>query len=56
MAERPHPTLPRRWRARPLEDRRLIAYTLASEPGSSLRAAGWRPTGQIAPPSWSYPS
>jgi hypothetical protein len=36
--------------------RRLVTYTLATESCSSLRAAGWRPTGKVAPGSWSCPS
>lgn len=31
----------RTWRA--MGGRRLVTYTLASEPGTTLRAAGWRP-------------
>jgi hypothetical protein len=35
------------WRAsRALGYRRLITYTLTTEPGTSLRAAGWRTIGQ----------
>jgi hypothetical protein len=45
------------WRAtRALGYRRLITYTLASEPGSSLRGAGWRVVGQVDGRSWSCPS
>jgi hypothetical protein len=45
------------WRAaRALGYRRLVTDTLAAKPGSSLRAAGWRLTGQVAPRSWSWPS
>jgi hypothetical protein len=33
--------------------RKLITYTLASEGGSSLRAAGWRVVGEAAGGSWS---
>jgi hypothetical protein len=41
------------WRAaRALGYRRLITYTLASEPGSSLRAAGLRVVGEVKPQSW----
>lgn len=35
----------------------IITYTLASEPGVSLRAAGWSPDGVVAAAStWSRPS
>lgn len=41
------------WRvARALGYRRLVTYTLASEPGTSLRASGWMVTGQTNPQSW----
>ena len=41
------------WRAaRALGWRRLITYTLASEPGTSLRAAGWRVIGEAGGGSW----
>lgn len=33
--------------------RRLITYTLAEEPGVSLRASGWRLVGQTSGGSWS---
>lgn len=37
--------------------RRVITYTLASEPGSSLKAAGFRQDGETPPRStWSTPS
>jgi hypothetical protein len=36
--------------------RTLITYTLASESGTSLRAAGWRPVGMTAGGSWSRPN
>jgi hypothetical protein len=42
--------------ARALGYRQLVTYTLATEPGSSLRAAGWQATGQVNPRSWSCPS
>jgi len=32
--------------------RRLITYTLASEPGTSLRAAGWQEVAQVKGRSW----
>jgi hypothetical protein len=36
--------------------RRVLTYTLASEPGSSLKAAGWVPKGLTGGGSWSRPS
>jgi hypothetical protein len=36
--------------------RRLITYTLVSEPGTSLRAAGWRIVGTVSGRSWDTPS
>lgn len=45
------------WRAaRALGYRRLITYTLASEPGTSLRAAGWTLIGEAGGGPWSRPS
>lgn len=45
------------WRAaRALGYRRLITYTLASEPGTSLRAVGWRTVAEVRGRSWSCPS
>lgn len=45
------------WRAaRALGYRRLITYILASEPGTSLSAAGWREVGKRGGGSWSVPS
>lgn len=45
------------WRAaRALGWRKLITYTLASESGVSLRAAGWRVVGQTEGRSWSCKS
>jgi hypothetical protein len=45
------------WRAaRALGWRRLITYTLASESGTSPRAAGWRLLGEVQAKSWSTPS
>jgi len=45
------------WRAcRALGYRRLITYTLPSEGGGSLRAAGWRVLGQTKAGSWNSPS
>lgn len=41
------------WRAaRALGYRRLITYTLATEGGASLRAAGWRIVGETRAESW----
>ena len=41
------------WRAcRAMGWRRLITYTLVSEPGTSLRAAGWREIGRVTGRSW----
>ncbi|MBU5670266.1 XF1762 family protein [Paenibacillus brevis] len=47
------------WRvARNLGYSRLITYTLISEPGTSLKAAGWRVIGQTQarPKGWDTPS
>lgn len=45
------------WRAaRALGYRRLVTYTLAEEPGTSLRAAGWREVGSVRGRSWHCPS
>lgn len=45
------------WRAtRALGYSRLITYTLETEPGTSLRAAGWRCVGETPGRSWSVPS
>lgn len=45
------------WRAaRALGYTKLITYTLASEPGASLRAAGFRIAGEVKGRSWSCPS
>ena len=35
---------------------RLVAYILATEPGTSLREAGWTCVGQAGGGSWSVPS
>jgi hypothetical protein len=44
------------WRAaRSLGYRRLITYTLVSEPGTSLRAAGWKEVGVAGGGSWNKP-
>jgi hypothetical protein len=45
------------WRAaKAMGYKRLITYTLASEPGTSLRAAGWRSLYEVKGRSWSCPS
>lgn len=45
------------WRAaRAMGYRRMITYTLEDEPGTSLRAAGWRLIGEAGGGSWSRPS
>ena len=45
------------WRAcRSLGYRRLITYILDTEPGTSLRAAGWKLIGQAGGGSWNVPS
>lgn len=45
------------WRAaRALGYRRLVTYTLPSEGGASLRAAGWRLIGEAGGGSWSRAS
>lgn len=36
--------------------RKLITYTLATEPGTSLRAAGWREIARVNGGSWNTPS
>jgi hypothetical protein len=42
------------WRAaRALGFRRLVTYILDTEPGTSLRAAGWRLVGEAGGGSWS---
>jgi hypothetical protein len=44
------------WRAaRAMGYRRLITYTLATEPGTSLRAAGWRVVAEVQRRSWDRP-
>lgn len=44
------------WRiAREMGYRKLITYILDSEPGTTLRAAGWRLIGQSGGGSWSTP-
>lgn len=45
------------WRAaKALGYGRLITYTLVSEPGTTLKAAGWREIGRRGGGSWSCPS
>ncbi len=45
------------WRAaRALGYRRLVTYTLDTEGGGSLEAAGWKIVGQTSGGSWSCPS
>jgi hypothetical protein len=45
------------WRAaRAMGYRRLITYTLISEGGTSLRAAGWKVIGERRQRSWDMPS
>lgn len=45
------------WRAtRALGYLKLVTYTLASEPGTSLRASGWKLVGETPGRSWSVPS
>lgn len=44
------------WRAaRSMGYRRLITYTLATEPGTSLRAAGWQMVAEVPRRSWDRP-
>jgi hypothetical protein len=45
------------WRAaRALGYRKLVTYTLKIEPGSSLRAAGWRVVAETGVQSWERPN
>lgn len=45
------------WRAaRALGYRKLVTYTLKTESGSSLKAAGWRIVGEVTARSWDAPS
>ena len=45
------------WRAwKAMGGRRMVTYILASEPGTSLRAAGWRPLHQVPGKSWDTPA
>src|SRR5262245_7589436 len=44
------------WRAaRALGYRRLVTYTMQNEPGTSLRAAGWKIVGESPGRSWDVP-
>lgn len=44
------------WRAaRAMGYRRLVTYTLATEPGVSLRASGWREVGRVTAKTWDAP-
>jgi hypothetical protein len=44
------------WRAaKALGYRRLVTYTLVEEPGTSLKAAGWKPLYETPGRSWSCP-
>jgi len=44
------------WRAaRTLGYRRLVTYTLKSEPGTSLKASGWRIVGEVKADGWNRP-
>lgn len=36
--------------------KRLVTYTLDTEPGTSLKASGWRCMGKAGKPSWNCPS
>src|SRR5690242_4854577 len=45
------------WRAwRAMGGRRLVTYTLVSEPGVSLRAAGWNLVAEVKGREWDTPS
>lgn len=45
------------WRAaRAMGYRRLITYTLATEPGTSLRAAGWGVVAEVRRQTWNRPN
>lgn len=45
------------WRAaKAMGYRRIGTYTLVSEPGTSLRAAGWKVVGETPGRSWDVPS
>lgn len=42
--------------AREMGYRKIITYTLVSEPGTSLRASGWKNCGEAGGLSWNMPS
>ena len=42
--------------AREMGYRRILTYTLESEPGTSLKASGWKLDGTTGGKSWSVPS
>ena len=45
------------WRAvRAMGYRKIVTYTLKSEPGTSLKAAGWEVIAQVRAKSWHTPS
>lgn len=47
------------WAAREAKRRgfkRVITYTMADEPGTTLKAAGWAVDGTVRPKSWSTPA
>lgn len=45
------------WRAaRAIGYRRVVTFTLSTEPGTSLQAAGWKVVGTTPGRSWSVPS
>lgn len=45
------------WRAcRAMGYRKLVTYTLKTEPGTSLKAAGWNIVGEVTKRSWDTPS
>lgn len=45
------------WRAcRALGFRKLVTYTLKTEPGTSLKAAGWKIVGEVSKRSWNTPT
>ena len=35
--------------------KRMVTYTLQTEPGSSLRGAGWKVVGEVKPKGWDRP-
>ena len=45
------------WRAaRAMGYRRLVTYILDSEPGTTLKASGWREVAKVRPECWNRPS